>query len=67
MMFFMDDAEATICFIFIIGVILIESLIVVVVGDWIARNLGMTGLTYYCTVFLFWLIVTGLLSKLLKD
>lgn len=49
------------------GVLIVQTLIVVIVGDWIACKLGMTGLTYYCTIFLFWLIVTGLLSKLSKN
>ena len=51
----------------IMTILVIQTLVVVIVGDWIAHSLGMTGLTYYCTVFLFWLIITGLLGKLLND
>lgn len=50
----------------IIGLILLINLIILVVCDWIIRQLGMTGITYYCGVILSWLILGGLLGLIAK-
>ena len=46
----------------IIFLIILINLIVLVVADWIIRQLGMTGLAYYCGVIVLWLLIGGLLG-----
>lgn len=50
----------------IIFLIILINLIVLVVADWIIRQLGMTGLAYYCGVFVLWLVLGGLLGATVK-
>ena len=50
----------------VIFLIILINLIVLVVSDWIIRQLGMTGLAYYCGVILLWLILGGLLGVSVK-
>ena len=50
----------------IIFLIILINLIVLVVADWIIRQLGMTGLAYYCGVILLWLVLGGLLGVKVK-
>lgn len=50
----------------IIFLIILINLIVLVVSDWIIRQLGVTGLAYYCGVFVLWLVLGGLLGVKVK-
>ena len=50
----------------IIFLIILINLIVLVVADWIIRQLGMTGLAYYCGVLFLWLLLGGLLGATVK-
>lgn len=46
--------------------IIIYNIIVLYVCSYITGTvLGLTGLTYYCVVFLLWLIMGGIIAKLI--
>ena len=45
--------------------IIIYNIIVLYVCSYIVGTVfGLTGLTYYCSVFLLWLIIGGIIAKL---
>ena len=46
---------------------LIESIIILIVANALTDLVGLVGVGKYCTVFLFWLITVGVLSKLKGD
>ena len=45
----------------------IESIIILIVANALTDLVGLVGVGKYCTIFLFWVIVLGLLSKLKGD
>lgn len=60
-----DKTLGYLIIVFLIWVI--ESIIIIVVANALTDLVGLVGVGKYCTIFLFWVIVLGLLSKLKGD
>lgn len=45
-------------------IIILPTIATIIVGMWIANQLGLTGIVWWSFLILFWLIVSSLLSRL---